>query len=325
MTTNRRERQCDDAILPDGRINLSRIEREISNGMTEEDRFSAEDSMKKRAVHMSRDYDEFKNFVSASQLKPVQSSEMGELFVQRQLSNFYSTKPCSKRRGPNKVCKEKKKNFLRDFHDPSKFGAISITDSKRNQQSLKAKQSTVPRNASELEREWRKWCKSPSSTLEYLFLPFDFSGNVSTEDLTSEEVKESHSVPIDLRLSPESVARLCTIEMDLYIMESVLEALHYYITVLLGTDHDSTKESATRDIQNVEGIQTCVVTWEFVYRWMMSFTKCGRFDLNVDFMEAKHKNLISSILGHLKKQAENCKEQSFTCENITSLKNKYRI
>ena len=41
------------AILPDGRINVSLLEREIVNELADDARFSAEDGMKKRAVHMS--------------------------------------------------------------------------------------------------------------------------------------------------------------------------------------------------------------------------------------------------------------------------------
>mmetsp|Transcript_22478 Transcript_22478/g.66635 ORF Transcript_22478/g.66635 Transcript_22478/m.66635 type:complete len:316 (-) Transcript_22478:428-1375(-) len=68
------------AILPDGRLNASLLRREIADGVRNDARCRAENDMKKRAIHASKDYDEFRKFVSASQLKPVGRKDVADLF-----------------------------------------------------------------------------------------------------------------------------------------------------------------------------------------------------------------------------------------------------
>ena len=41
------------AILPDGKLNVSLIQREIAHDVASDARYIAEDEMKKRAIHMS--------------------------------------------------------------------------------------------------------------------------------------------------------------------------------------------------------------------------------------------------------------------------------
>ena len=73
--------------------------------------------MKKRAVHTSKDYDEFKNFVACSQLKPVQSKQMGQLFVQRGVGNYSRNglvgAATASSRSSNKMCKVQDRNEKR--------------------------------------------------------------------------------------------------------------------------------------------------------------------------------------------------------------------
>jgi hypothetical protein len=333
MTTQGQARHEVGAILPDGRINVSKLEREIANELANDSRFIAEDGMKKRAVHMSHDYNEFRNFVAASQLKPVQSSEMGQLFVQQQ-STRSSNCAVSKSRsriGPNKVCREKDNQIIHDFDLPSKFDRMSI-HKKKNGHGLKTLDTTkhsAPRNAMELEREWRKWCKTPVSTLKYLLLPSgSLPAKMSVEELTVEEEKHIPVVPTDLRLSPETVARFCRVEMDSSMMEAVLEALHYYMSLILCKDLGNSKGSTDDIIHSTSG-SISIAPWNFIYMWIMSITKCGRFDLNVDFFEAKHNNFISSTLKNLEKLVDGNESEGrnlmFTGKNIASLQKKYRI
>ncbi len=54
MKSNRnRNRQPHSAILPDGSVNVSLLQLEIGQELADETRYAAEDSMKKRAIHMS--------------------------------------------------------------------------------------------------------------------------------------------------------------------------------------------------------------------------------------------------------------------------------
>jgi hypothetical protein len=48
------DRRKSGAILPNGKINLKLIQREVANDIENDARYSAQDAMKKRAVHMSK-------------------------------------------------------------------------------------------------------------------------------------------------------------------------------------------------------------------------------------------------------------------------------
>lgn len=105
-------------LLPDGRLNGDFLRREVASDVSLDDRYRAEDAMKKRAIHScefgiilelpllaclvcphptacishilysfifpppgpGKNYDEFRNLVLASQLKPVNQAEMSQLF-----------------------------------------------------------------------------------------------------------------------------------------------------------------------------------------------------------------------------------------------------
>mmetsp|Transcript_36326 Transcript_36326/g.79075 ORF Transcript_36326/g.79075 Transcript_36326/m.79075 type:complete len:429 (-) Transcript_36326:1143-2429(-) len=68
------------AVLPSGALNVDLIQRSVQSDVALEEKYRAEDAMKKRAIHSCQNYDEFRNLVKAAQLKPVNRSEMSSLF-----------------------------------------------------------------------------------------------------------------------------------------------------------------------------------------------------------------------------------------------------
>jgi len=277
------------AILPDGRVNIAFLQHEIASDLSNDARYSAEDGMKKRAVHLSKDYDEFKNFVSVSQLAPVSSSEIGQLFVQRRQSPGGDS---LKRFGPNKICKDLQSDLhnIYEFESTPKMQSLSLESKRRNtkqksDKTAKQKKGKTPRNAMEFEREWRQcWSSnSPVNAMKYLLLP---KGGILTGIILGHHGKDKVEgngklfVPKELRLSPEVIADIHKIEMDANTMEQIIESLHLFI------------ELSSSEVYSV-------TVASFLRRWMVSLTKCGRFFLNVEFLEAKHKNLILGIMEYL--------------------------
>ena len=229
-----------------------------------------------------KDYDEFKNFVSVSQLAPISGSEMGQLFVQRQHS---SSGDSMKRSGPNKICKDFQSDLqnIYEFESTSKMQSLSLESKRRNKQKGK-----MPRNAMEFEREWRQcWSSnSPVNALKYLLLPKggDLAGIIlGHDDDGRENVESTLSVPKELRLSPERIAELHKIEMDATTMEQIIESLHLFIELRVPSNEGDAS---------------------FLRRWMISLTKCGRFSLNVEFLETKHTNLILGIMEYIVQEQE---------------------
>eukprot|EP00558_Chaetoceros_sp_UNC1202_P003937 CAMPEP_0197242226 /NCGR_PEP_ID=MMETSP1429-20130617/8041_1 /TAXON_ID=49237 /ORGANISM="Chaetoceros sp., Strain UNC1202" /LENGTH=165 /DNA_ID=CAMNT_0042702213 /DNA_START=81 /DNA_END=579 /DNA_ORIENTATION=+ len=78
-------------------------------------------------------------------------------------------------------------------------------------------------------------------------------------------------------------------------MGDILVALDWYIACrtnqVTSTKNDkSLSSSASLEILSSKN---------FVYRWMRSLMDCGRFNLNIDFLDTKQKNCASSLLRYL--------------------------
>lgn len=322
------------AILPNGKVNVSLIEREIAQDLSADARYHAEDGMKKRAIHMSKDYDEFKNFVACSQLKPVPSHDMGQLFVARRTKNHHQ---CT-----NKVSSPiASLPLLGGNHNSSTHthGQKSRTDDMPDPPETQPKRGDVPpTNAMELEREWKLCCVSARDTLGYLTTPN--SALVMFCPLSNDESIRTldYGFAERLRIEPEKVSQsLCRVEMDATIFGDILEALHYLLCSLASksgrhveTDRiDSEKdEKLTR---NEMAAQTSFVRNKarfFTHRWMVALTQSGRFSLNVAFLNRKQKEYVNSIFEHLQKKEVNDDAPSeikicFTDERLHRLRNQY--
>ena len=68
-----------DLIDEKGEINQSVLQRELLSALDADVKYKQTDAMKKRAVKVSKDYDEFKNMVAAAHLKKVTAKEVESL------------------------------------------------------------------------------------------------------------------------------------------------------------------------------------------------------------------------------------------------------
>lgn len=133
-------------------------------------------------------------------------------------------------------------------------------------------------------------------------------------------------IPRNLRLGPERVAELCKTEMNANLMEDILEALGHYASslTLIFKDNDATR-------RNESVLETpSAAPWNFIYKWMLSLTKSERFDLNLDFLEARYRGYTLSILDRLENICHNNKVLGGVCklvynqDDIRTLKKIYR-
>jgi succinate dehydrogenase/fumarate reductase flavoprotein subunit len=63
----------------EGNINANYLSKELQQALEDDVRFKQTDNMKKRAVKVSTDYNEFKNMVAAAHLKKLTSKEVESL------------------------------------------------------------------------------------------------------------------------------------------------------------------------------------------------------------------------------------------------------
>lgn len=169
-----------------------------------------------------------------------------------------------------------------------------------------------PKNSIELEREW-KIChadKSPVQALRYLVMAHgdDLHSIICDEDCRQGQYDLKNvvqqQVPLDLRQSPEYIAKLFRVEMESTLMEQIIKAMHLWTCNI---NRDSTTDSTittdtAADVGECEkdGTHHVVTTaLNLIYRTMHSITTCGRFSLNVSFMNDQHQSDVRCILERL--------------------------
>jgi len=173
----------------------------------------------------------------------------------------------------------------------------STCTTKKMKKHIKKSKSYVIRNGLELSSQWKKWCASPQSALKFLLLPIgarleedmEINGeiNLGTSHSILNELQTNEKSELDpsLRLQPEDVIRLCKVEMEADIMEGILGALNLAVSI-----DRANEDKDTSALSN------------FIYRWIRSISKCGRFCLNVDFLNIEQKDWVLRIMGFLEEQ-----------------------
>jgi len=295
------------AINSDGTLNTALIRNKIGEDFAADARYLAEDGMKKRAVHMSKDYDEFKNFVACSQLKAVPHSEMNQLFVggnapqviNEGSRNLNKACPSDKTDSAFEGCADllklstKSRERTHEKRKPKKTGGAS---------SILKKEMKIPRSPMELQREWKIYCCSPEATIHYLLA----TEAPTLSDHESRNCCLDICVPTALRIIPEELCRtIFRVEIDPFIFEDIIMALHHLSSkgTILTSNEDKNTVVKTDP----------VLLWNlqyFVYRWMLALTECGRFSLTVEFLSPHQKSCLSEIFEWLKRE-----DSSFRDEN----------
>jgi len=282
------------AINNDGQLNVLVIQQEIARDIAMDNQYHAEDDMKKKAIHMSKNYDEFKSFVACSNLQPVQRNEMSQLFMPREYNNslMKQTRPNKLSNSFSELDQATKKllNGLRissnENQDASIIPIVSAARNRTNSITNSLSLTNVPSTFLELEKQWRYYCTSVESTLQYILLSTDVTEN---HDDNNSMVKYPLFIPTSLRLCPEYVCcKLCKMEMSSEMFGDLIAALFHLLK-------DSTTyeiETSTVVEKNHEIIQSCIL---FAYKWIKCLPKSGGFDLNIAFLNQKQKQFVVSI------------------------------
>lgn len=260
--------QSSSAILPNGRINVSQLQSEVSQAISHDFQFHREDEMKKRAIHICKDYSEFKAFVSCSHLKPVNSSDMDSLFVnrkggRRRMESDENTKQVKMNRGYKEI--------------DSIFAALPLEkDATSLTLPIKSKKNAtkIPSTSMDLEKEWTSYCTNSESTLRYLLLSTEESPRYQVPSL------DDISLPESPRISPNNFQRLCRYEITPIMLGGIVTALCYLTKLKIAND---VPERVT----------------EFVSNWLISITKCGRYELSLNFLSNEEKSSLRSIVKYV--------------------------
>ncbi|KAL3780075.1 hypothetical protein HJC23_007324 [Cyclotella cryptica] len=297
-------------ITSDGKsVDVSRLEREINEDLALYRRHTAEDGMKKKAIHTSKDYDEFRNFVSAAQLKPTSGRDVSNLLTGAAGSlpqgsrNFSFRNKCD---GPGiiggydgSIQRRIDEVHYQDGQQGAsrKFGKKSRDNNSlvlKNNNHLPSKSS---REAYDFLREWKQHCTNSERTLDFL-TRIKPRNNIFSEP----DPKREFVLPAE-----ETCKRHFSTDVDCEILCDIIDALYLLsqMTNLPGndiiSDHHEEGSSPGRhpSLDNIES--TGMYAMKFIDEWLRSLAQCGRFGLSVSFLSSAQITKLKDILNVVKR------------------------
>jgi hypothetical protein len=282
-------------------VDVNQLAREIQADVANYRQYKAEDSMKKRAIHTSKDYGQFRNFVSVSQLKPIGSTTSST--VDSVDGNI---------RGGSDASLGGLGDIVRMRKDASTLSKSSVATVDKHLESTSncanGKASLITntfgkapmphtakssRSVVDFLRGWNRQCTSAKSTLSFL----------TRIDSNRQLV-----------LQPDMICKdYFSIEIDSDVLVDVIEALYLLVdksvkepaeTSSATSEDDSKIDSCHEPIKNVEVLTSDIDTLHFTYRWLKALSSCGRFDLSISFLEPAHKTKLNDVCNFLKKSNE---------------------
>lgn len=240
----------------------------------------AEDNMKKKAMHTSRDYDEFQSFLSVSQLQPISARDVSSLFnggVSGSSSSFRNRgvhgtaagAAIHSGRGMNDNNEKKKEGGFVDNSQKSQYGKLTRTSSKKSS-----------REASNFLAHWRS--KSSSSSQEAL----SFLLQIGAGDDPTMICKQYFSTDIDSD-----------------ILGCIVNALHLLMCIVTNqtteNEHNDELENVTNELVSANLLDIKSAT-EFMSRWLEALPGCGRFTLSLSFLTSEHEVRLKEIIKFIK-------------------------
>ncbi|KAL3815910.1 hypothetical protein ACHAXA_005758 [Cyclostephanos tholiformis] len=297
-------------------VDIGQLAREIQADVANYRQHKAEDGMKKRAIHASKDYGEFRNFVSVSQLKPISGSDISGLFngstasIARGLSNVGE----NIRGGQSSIGGlESIVQMRKCASNPS----TSTTNVDKNLESLSigftsldfAKGGTAARNSKKSSRsvddflkEWKRYCPTAKATLSFLT-----------------RIDSSRPFENQFILRPSVICEeYFSTDIDSDILGDIIEALHILIDLYEAVEIPSAIASesgpASKDDYEYDSCREAIGTAEllsseanvshFIYNWLNALSSCGRFKLGISFMTQEQRIKLKEVCTYLKKSSE---------------------
>lgn len=260
-----------------------------------------------------KDYDEFRNFVSVSQLKPTSGQDVSSLFSGASGTAPTGSVRSTKRQeggdegtigGFDDIIQKRKDASTNETMTqilPNNFQTISLGRPQKEKannstgSSMRAKSnvktSKSSRAAYDFLRGWKQHCKSAKETLSFLS---------RTEDVDSEGTLEDRLI-----LQPDAVCKeYFSTDIDSDILGGIVEALHLLVYTLKHQE-DSTaataEENGSSETSGVSQLLSCQTNaLSFTQSWLKALTTCGRFDLSVSFLMPNEQMKLKEVCNFLK-------------------------
>eukprot|EP00584_Thalassiosira_punctigera_P003530 CAMPEP_0172529498 /NCGR_PEP_ID=MMETSP1067-20121228/3561_1 /TAXON_ID=265564 ORGANISM="Thalassiosira punctigera, Strain Tpunct2005C2" /NCGR_SAMPLE_ID=MMETSP1067 /ASSEMBLY_ACC=CAM_ASM_000444 /LENGTH=311 /DNA_ID=CAMNT_0013313557 /DNA_START=113 /DNA_END=1048 /DNA_ORIENTATION=+ len=291
------------SVISKGTIHIGHLEREIKHDVATYRQYKAEDEMKKRAIHVSKDYDEFRNFVSASQLKPTSGREVSSLFSGASGSLASGSSARSRKiqggqviGGLGDIIQRRKdtpnlsismKTRTGNIRSPSIGNAKSYSKAKAGTHTTK-----TSRAAHDFLREWKQHCITAKDTLSFL---------------TRIHNKNESCQQNQLILQPDVTCKeYFSTDIDSEIVGDVVEALHLLMRMTKSDDSPTVANinSSAGDFLEGSGMPLLVSSdsnsISFIQDWLKALQSCDRFDLSISFLMPDQQLKLKELRNFLK-------------------------
>ena len=261
------------AINKDGSLNISMLERQVREDMAIYSKSRAEDEMKKKALHSSKDYDEFNNFVSVSQLEPVSNRDVSSLFNG---SSGGAQTTTFRNRTVHGASKEQSDiGCLGGYIDERKeiqMDAQIITAKRLENKGSSSSTIKSSRDAHSFLAHWKQQCSSSAS--------------------------DALSFLVQMKETPETICKTYfATDIDSDVVGDIVSTLHLLMSKALGkNDHNDNDESFAALISDLDEATT------FISSWLKAMMACGRFDLARSFLTSTQESQLNEIVEFIKKQ-----------------------
>lgn len=258
------------AIRSDGTLNVNFLERDIVNDVASHGQYRAEDSMKKRAVHSSANYDEFKAFVKCSQLNPVSRSEISQLFHPHVPAVATSNKNTT---GNGATTRRSYANSSIPISDPYKSSIYQPSSSSSNIRAEATDTTTPLHSTNEKKNDINNISHPPQNAME-----FERKWNTAYGTIPEKAQFLLSEIP------PKHLSKLYSkLEMNSIILGEIIECLHFKVSNL---NNSTTTEGSTSNSSSSKEI----------YNWMKMCSRCNRFTINAILLTTVQKDMVKFII-----------------------------
>jgi hypothetical protein len=253
-----------------------------------------------------KDYGEFRNFVSVSQLKPVPRSDISSLFngITASIARESSVAG-GKVRGEQADIGgfEDIVQMRKDMSNPPK--SIANVDKHLKSLSLgygRAKLVNATKSSRSVDdflKEWKRYCPTVAATLSFLT-----------------RIDSSRPFENQLILRPDVVCKdYFSADIDSDVLGDIIEALHLLVDMSKAVETPSAIANmpgpASKDDYENDSCREATGTVEllsseanvslFIHDWLKALSSCGRFGLNISFLTLDQQLKLKEVCSFLEK------------------------
>ncbi len=246
-----------------------------------------------------KDYDEFRNFVACSQLKPVHRSEMSQLFQPSSQIHSHRNSMNKAYSSTQQVSYNRDATSVSDQLDLKKIGSIVNRRTNKEKKGKKRSKHKVNRGFDVLKKLGKSGCSS-GETLHYLLSTTEVLPLTKVQSKVQNGEEASHQDTTNNKtyqiLNEVFSQNASSFEINNDILGKIVEALELFLQRIEIADICEVNQ-ILKPIIGFSEVQINNFTFciRFLYFWISEMSKTGRFSINVMFLNEKQTSALTKI------------------------------